>query len=266
MHYPPTLKLFAGELKRIRTNAGLSQQALGEAVQYSASLVAMVETCRRPPGLDFTKRCDDTLPTDGLLGRIRDAITEETLLPWFRDWVLFEQDAVALRSYQSMVIPGLLQTEEYARAVFVGASRFVANEVDAQVAARMERQSAMTREHPPRFVAVLDENVLRRPVGGPQVMRDQMARLVELGELPHVHLHVVPIDLGAYAGFNGPFVIATLPGGDDVGYIDSQLLGHVVQRTEDVLSLRHSWEALRAEAMPHRQSIDMITEAAQSWS
>lgn len=266
MHRSPLHKLFAGELKRVRANAGLSQQALADEIQYSASQVAMVESGRRAPNPDFTKRCDRVLPTDGLLGRIHEIIAEDTLMPWFRDWVLFEQEAVALRSYESMVIPGLLQTEEYARAIHVGASPLSTDEIEAQVAARMERQAVLTRKQPPQLIAVLDENVLRRPVGSPNVMHGQLVRLTELGELPHIHLHVVPIDVGAYPGFNGPFVIATLPGGDDVAYLDNQLQGHIVQQTEDVLSLRRAWEAVRAEALPHKQSIGMIMEAATSWN
>lgn len=242
----------------------MTQQQLADTIQYSASLVALVEQARRCPSPDFSRRCDNALPTDGLLERIWETIAEETYLPWFRQWVQLEQEAVALRWYEPMVIPGLLQTEEYARAILVGAGRFSAEDVEAQVLVRMERQAVLTRKPPPRFVAVLDENVLRRPVGTGQVMHEQLVRLTELAELPHIHIHVVPIEAGAYAGFNGPFVIATLQGGDNVAYIDNQLQGHIVHKTEDVLSLQHSWEALRAEALPHRQSMDIILEAARS--
>ena len=113
---------------------------------------------------------------------------------------------------------------------------------------------------------MLDEYILRRPVGGPAVMADQLRHLVEVGRRPRVHLHVVPAGAGAYPGLNGAFVLATPPEGDDAAYLDNQLQGHIVQRQADVLSLREAWESVRAVALPHQQSVEMITEAAQAWS
>src|SRR3954467_2203421 len=111
----PTLELFAGELRRLRVAAGLSQDGLGERIKYSASLVAAVEQCRRPPQLDFTQECDSALDGGGLLVRIREAAMRDSVMPWFREWVAVEQEASALRSYENAVVPGLLQTEDYAR-------------------------------------------------------------------------------------------------------------------------------------------------------
>jgi transcriptional regulator with XRE-family HTH domain len=99
----PMMDLFAGELRRLRQLAGLSQEALAEQVSYSASLVAAVEQCRRPPRLDFVERCDTVPRTDGLLVRIREAITRESLMPWFREWVSIEREAGVLRSFEPLV-------------------------------------------------------------------------------------------------------------------------------------------------------------------
>ncbi|MEV4755401.1 helix-turn-helix transcriptional regulator [Micromonospora sp. NPDC049559] len=266
MDHRPILELFASELRRARTNAGLTQDGLAQEINFSASLVAAVEQCRRVPKPEFTGRCDARLATDGLLERIREVASREVLLPWFREWVKIEQQATALRSYEPLVIPGLLQTEAYARALLTGASRFGLDEIVQQVAARMERQAVLTKERPPRLVAVLDEYVLRRPVGGPEVMREQLLHLVEVGQRYHVHLHVVPASVGAYAGLNGAFVLATPEDGDDVGYLDNQLQGHIVEMPSDVLSLRDTWESVRAEALSHGQTIEMITEVARTWS
>src|SRR4051794_4605096 len=117
MDHPPTLTLFAGELRLARTAAGLSQEALAQQISYSPSLVAMVEQCNRLPAADFVERCDAMLGTNGLLSRIRQAITQEMLLPWIREWVAIEAEATVLRSYQPLVVPGLLQTEGYVRAL-----------------------------------------------------------------------------------------------------------------------------------------------------
>lgn len=102
MDHLPMLELFAGELRRLRTAAGLSQEALGEKIVYSASLVAAIEQCRRPPRLEFAEKCDEVLGGDGLLVRIREAIARESLMPWFREWVTIEQEATALRSFQPL--------------------------------------------------------------------------------------------------------------------------------------------------------------------
>ncbi|WP_262283220.1 helix-turn-helix transcriptional regulator [Micromonospora sp. MA102] len=262
----PMLELFAGELRRLRGDAGLSQEALGERVNYSASLVAAVEQCRRPPREEFAQRCDEALRAGGLLVRIRDALIRESLMPWFREWVTIEQEATALRSFEPLVVPGLLQTEEYARALYDGAGQLLGDEVEQQVVARLARQAVLNRPGPPQLVAVFDYTVLERPVGGPKVMREQLRQLVEVGRRPRVHLHLVPRGTGAYPGLNGAFVLATPPDGDDVGYLDNQLHGTIVERTVDVNSLRQIWESVRAEAMPHGATLAAISKAAEQWT
>ncbi|WBB94011.1 helix-turn-helix transcriptional regulator [Verrucosispora sp. WMMC514] len=262
----PLLDLFAGELRRLRTKAGLSQEALGEQICYSASLVASVEQCRRAPREEFTQRCDDALHGEGLLLRIREAILKESLMPWFREWVTIEQEATALCSFEPLVVPGLLQTEDYTRALYEGASHLVGDQVEQPLAARLDRQKVLDRPRPPLLVAVLDYTVLERPVGGPKVMREQLRHLVAVGDRTRVHLHVVPRGVGAYPGLNGAFVIATPPEGDDLAYLDNQLKGTIVERTVDVNSLRQHWESVRAEALPHGATLKMISEAAESWT
>jgi transcriptional regulator with XRE-family HTH domain len=262
----PMAELFAGELRRLRVAAGLSQEALAGQIKYSASLVAAVEQCRRPPQRDFTEQCDTALRADGLLLRIREAIMQESLMPWFREWVAIEQDATALRSFEALVVPGLLQTEGYARAVLGEGGRLAGDEVEQGVGARLARQAILDRPNPPLLVAVLDYTVLERPIGGPKVMQEQLLHLVEMAHRPKIHLYVVPRSVGAYAGLSGTFVIATSPGGDEIAWIDHQVKGTIVERPGDVLTLRETWESLRAEAMPHRQSVTTISEAAKTWT
>jgi transcriptional regulator with XRE-family HTH domain len=262
----PMLELFAGELRRLRERAGLSQETLGQKISYSASLVAAVEQCRRPPREEFTDRCDAALGSDGLLGRIRDALIKESLLPWFREWVTIEAEATALRNFEPLVVPGLLQTEAYARALYEGAAQLAGEEIEQPLAARLARQAVLDRPAPPQLVVVLDYTVLERPVGGPKVMQEQLRHLVETARRPRVHLHIVPKGTGAYPGLNGAFVIATQPQGGDIAYLDNQLTGMIVERTVDVHSLRQIWESVRAEAMPHGASLKLISEAAESWT
>lgn len=266
MQRPPMLDLFASELRRLRIEAELSQETLGEQISYSASLVAAVEQCRRPPRKDFAERCDAALDGRGLLVRIRETLVRESLMPWFREWVTIEREAIALCSFEPLVLPGLLQTEAYVRALHEGASHLVGDAMEQQVAARLARQETLHRDNPPMFVAVLDHTTLERPVGGPKVMREQLRHLLEVAARPRVHLHLVPRGVGAYHGLNGAFVIATPPEGEDVGYLDNQLQGTLVERTADIHSLRQAWESVRAEALPSGATLKLISEAADSWT
>ncbi|MEV8508786.1 helix-turn-helix transcriptional regulator [Actinoplanes sp. NPDC051475] len=260
------LELFAGELRRLRSGAGLSQEALAEKIRYSASLVAAIEQGRRAPRQDFAQKCDEALSTGGLLLRIREATVRETLVPWFREWAGIERDARALRSFQPLVLPGLFQTPAYAHALCATGSPLPADQVEQIVASRIERQEVLGRTPPPLLVAVIDYTVLERPIGGPETMRTQLLRLVELAERPNIHIHVVPKNVGGYTGLSGPFVIASPFEGKDLAYLDNQIRGMVVDQPTEVGLLNEAWEAVRSEALPQQQTLAMISEAANQWT
>jgi len=259
-------ELFASELRRLRTDAGLSQEALADKIRYSTSLVAAVEQGRRPARLEVAERCGTILGGGGLLIRLREATLQESLVPWFREWAAIEQEALSLRSFQTLVLPGLLQTPAYARGMYAGGTPLPADDLEQIIAGRIARQEILEREHPPLLVAVLDYTVLERPVGGPETMREQLLHLADLADRPSVHLHVVPKDVGGYLGFGGPFVIATTPDGKDIAYLDNQSKGVVVDGTEELRFLWHAWEAVRADAMPQRHTRALILEAVKQWT
>lgn len=262
----PMWELFGSELRRARDSAGLSQEALGDAVQYSGSQVAMIETCRRIPTPEFTTRCDDKLKTGGLLARIRDAILKMGHAPWFREWPTFEAEATTIRNFEPLIIPGLLQTEDYARCLITTHPAAAGYDPEQQVAIRMARQAILLKENPVQLYVVVDEHALHRQVGERKVMYEQLMRLLELADRSNVHIHVVPESTGAYAGMDGSFWIATMPDGKDVGYHDHPLGGLLIERTHDVQMLRHLWECVRAEALPRNQSTELIGRIAASWS
>ncbi len=136
---------------------------------------------------------------------------------WFRDWVEIEREAVSLRWFEPLLIPGLLQTEEYARAVLAAAHpASPQDEVERLVSARMDRQAILDQAGPPLLWVILDEGVLTRPVGGPAVMRDQIERLIKAARQPRIVLQVVPLGAGAHAGLAGRFAIASFDGPADV--------------------------------------------------
>ncbi|MDM4718367.1 DUF5753 domain-containing protein [Micromonospora sp. WMMA1363] len=185
---------------------------------------------------------------------------------WFRPWQEIERDAVSLRSYESVVLPGLLQTEAYARAVLSGGGLRGDADVDRLLAARLARQGILTSDDPPQLTAVVDESALRRPVGGRETMREQLHALTAACKAPHVRVHVVPSTVGAYAGLNGPFVIATSDDHRVAGYLDNQLQGQVVSDPADLAAILAAWENVRGEALSHWQSVDLLTEVAESWT
>ncbi|MDW5322728.1 helix-turn-helix transcriptional regulator [Plantactinospora sp. KLBMP9567] len=256
------------ELRRRRVAAGLSQEALGELMHFSGSHVSSVETGQRPPTPKFLKVADEVLNTGGLLMRLHEDLVKADESPvWAKEWLFYEELAEALRTFENTTIPGLLQTEAYARAIFESGGLLTPGEVERRVAARLERQAVLRRENPPQFTVVLDAGVLRRPVGGPEVMREQLLHLVDIAkEMPHVRMQVVPESVGAYSGLGGAFIIATLPDNEDVAYLDHQAPGQVVVGGPVLAWILKAWEAIRSEALPHQQSIERISEAAEKWA
>ncbi|MFG1920091.1 helix-turn-helix transcriptional regulator [Micromonospora sp. NPDC048898] len=261
-------EILLDELRHARASRGLSQDDFGRLISYSGTHVSAVETGSRPPTGDYAIAIDRALKTGGLFGRLLDRLSDLDAAPlWLREWITFEQQARTLRWCEVAWVPGLLQTEAYARAVFASDGRISAEEVETRVAGRLARQQILTSDDPPHLVAVLDDAVLRRPVGGAAVMREQLFHLAQLNQdRRRVRIHVVPRGVGAYAGLDGPFVLATLPDLVDVGYLDNRLRGQVVERTAEVAALREQWEAILAEALTLQQSTELITEVAKSWT
>ncbi|SCL16091.1 DUF5753 domain-containing protein [Micromonospora inyonensis] len=175
---------------------------------------------------------------------------------WFRPWTDVEREAVGLRCYESSVIPGLLQTEAYARAVL--ASGPLAAEVGSYVETRLRRQTdVFERPRPPLTVFVMDEAALRR--GDPEILHPQLDHLVAMAQRPSVMVHVLPLGAGLHPGQAGPFVIATT-GDEDVGYLDDQAAGRI---TNDVGPLWAVWDTVRSLALPRDQTIDYLR--ARAW-
>jgi transcriptional regulator with XRE-family HTH domain len=259
------LHYWAAELVAWRNFRGMTQGQLGQAINYAESTVAMIETAQRKPKQDFVRRCDEALQTGGALERLKDELVDRELVPdWLDRWRQIEEQSCELNSFEIFVVPGLFQTPEYARAI-LSAGHTKPLDLEAQVVARLERQEILTREDPPMLVAVVDENAIRRMIGGEKVMHDQLTHLLELAEQPHIRLQIIPHDVGAYAGLTGPFVIATLDG-DQVVYQEAALRGHIIEGHVDVAAFKRMWAALRADALPQKASLDLITKVAKQWT
>ena len=192
------LKVFGAMLAYYRNRIGMTPEQLGARVYLSGSQIRKVEAGTRTPSEDLAKACE-AIPELGCNGALTELyeilsvhLKRRAYPGWFAGWPDKEAQARRLRSFEPLVVPGLLQTETYARAILstrMGATR---EELDDAVAGRIERQRVLDREHPPELWVILDEAVLRRPVGGPEVMREQLARLVEVGQRPNIAIQVVP--------------------------------------------------------------------------
>ena len=172
------LAFFGAELRRCRLAADQSQEQLGQQVSYSAALVGLIENAKRVPSLSFAERCDDALATDGTLARLWPLVSRETLPGWFRPWIEIEREATSLRSFEPLIIPGLLQTPEYARTLLAAQPAGTEDGLEQLVATRMDRQLILSRENPPQLWCLLDEGALHRRVGGAKIMHDQLVHLV----------------------------------------------------------------------------------------
>ena len=217
--------VFGAELRFYRTRAGLSQQDLAARATVSHDVISKIETGERPPAGDFPPRLDAVpeLDTRGALTRLWDHLKKghkQRRYGWFQQWAGIEAQATVLRWYEPLVVPGLLQTEEYARAILSARPDGNLDDLGEQVAARLARQAILDRTGAPQLWCILDEGVLHRAIGGSKVMRSQLYRLAEVAEHPKTTIQVIRSG-GAHAGLLGGFIIADLDGKPPVVYLET---------------------------------------------
>jgi transcriptional regulator with XRE-family HTH domain len=252
--------LFVFELRRYRTAANLTQKQLAQRIGFSDSMVAMIESLKRPPSQRFAELCDQVFNLDGTMTRLYVATTWNKAPEHFRPWLDEEQDATALRGWEPMLIPGLLQTEAYAHLVLGAEPGVRPEEVDERVAGRMERKTILHRDDPPLIAVLIDQAVLHRPIGDREVRREQLTYLLEIAQHPQVTIQVVPYAAQALCGLLGGFVIAERNGTSYAAYVEGQPNGRVVEDRTTIGKLLRRYDALRSEAVPFRQSLKLIHE------
>jgi transcriptional regulator with XRE-family HTH domain len=261
------LDFFGAELRRARTAAGLSQEQLGQRIGYSGAQVGKVETGERAPSQDFAEGCDQALPAaGGLFVRIYALARrwDGGYPSWFTEWVEAERRAVSLRWWEPLLIPGLVQTADYARALFAAwRSADSEDELDKLVSARMERQSIFHRPRPPTLWAVLDEGVLHRCIGSAKIMYDQLTHLADIAGWAKITIQVIPSEIGAHVGLLGGFAIASLDGAPGTLYMESPAQGQTTEAPSVVAKLSEIFDMLRAEALPRGASRDLIRKVAE---
>lgn len=271
----PTVRLrrLAAELRSLRALSGLTRETVVERTGINAATLYRIEHGRVRPQTRTLRTLLDLYGVDQdqqaeLVSLLRDArqrgwlhAYQSELPEHYTTYIGFEGEAHSVWNYESLFVPGLLQTEDYARAVIRGglphASR---DEVERRVEVRMERQAVLRNDNPLNLWSIVDEAALRRQVGGAAVMQAQLRYLMEVSELPHVTLQVIPFDVGAHAGMPGSFVFmqfaeATIP---DVIYIDSMAGELFLEEEGDVRRYRLIFEHLRAVAASPDASRSLI--------
>ncbi|MFJ1745544.1 helix-turn-helix transcriptional regulator [Streptomyces sp. NPDC088116] len=253
------LSFYATDLRRRREAAGMSQRALAKAALMAPSLLNKIEAAKRLPTRELSALADETFGTIDHFTRLWPLVIRYAYPKWFRPFVDLEAAAAAIRSFEAQVVPGLLQTEDYTRAILAG-RRLDLDRVEEIVAARMERQHILKRESPPELWVVLDENVLRRRMGSVDVMRAQLEHLITAAELPTTVIQVVPYDVGGHAGVGGPFAALTLDEGPDVVYVDGFLQGQILAEPQSVKDALRAYDLLSAVSLSPRRSMDLVAD------
>ncbi|GAA1514041.1 helix-turn-helix transcriptional regulator [Sphaerisporangium rubeum] len=258
---------FAYELQRHRLLAKLTQGQLGRRIGFSGSLIGAVENLKRTPSDDFAKRCDQVFGLDGLFTRLHsDGWPPPPPVPeHFRNWTLEERRASGLQIWDPFLVPGIFQTEAYARRVFERAPGITPEEVEERVFGRMQRRNLLSQAEPPAILSVIDEGVLRRPIGGATVMREQLEFLLEISRHPKVTIQIVPYAAEAVPGLLAAFVIAEQRGTACAVYVDSIPEGRTVTERCMISLLTARYDAIRAEALPQSLSLKLIREIADKW-
>src|SRR5947207_7111496 len=245
-------------LRALRERHGWSQAELGARMGYSGSHVSSVERMDRTPTFEFAKKADEALGTPDTFKRLHKRITKEAFPSWFTPFVDFETRATRVHNWDNHCITGLLQIEDYARAIISsGRPDLSADAVERDVASRMERQLVLDREELFAWF-VISEAVLRTPYGGPEVMHRQVVRLAEAARHPRITIQVFPFAVQDCPGSQGPVTIFNFADSPSVGYAEGHEAGRIIEAPIEMARLGMMFDHLRAGALHPAESARFI--------
>ncbi|MGW2375438.1 MULTISPECIES: helix-turn-helix domain-containing protein [Kitasatospora] len=249
------------QLRRFRKARGLTQVELGKLINYSDSLISLIENGERPAPLKLLRRADKVLDTCGALELLYWSTKGSTLIGGFLAYIEHETKATALKIFQLNVIPGLLQTRGYASALIGAAAQrgeIPQEKVSERLNVRMARQALLYREPAPSIHVVMEESCLR-PVGGPFVMAEQLRRLESVASLPHVKLQIAPSSLGEHLPTTWPFMLLTSTDERWMAYLETIQRGYVERDDEkEIRSLARTYDWLQTQALSCADSLTFI--------
>ncbi|MFJ9207136.1 Scr1 family TA system antitoxin-like transcriptional regulator [Streptomyces sp. NPDC102264] len=257
---------YGARLRTSREERGWKQEDLAARMEYSSTHISAVETGRKMPTMRFSRSADRAFGLEGTTDTFERQwreIRHGSLLEGFPEYVGHEGRAAEVRLYEVGVVPGLLQTPEYASVLAGSAVKrgtVTADQASERVALVAERQAALIRTPPPWVFVVLDESCVRRPIGGPAVMGAQLARLVEFAELPNTVLQIAPFGMGERRPFDLPLYILTLSDRSLMSYAESAHRGHLERESKFVLPILTAYHQLQATAMSQQASVALIEQ------
>jgi transcriptional regulator with XRE-family HTH domain len=254
------VRYFGRQVRKERLAAGWTLAEFGQRVGYDPAHVSRIESGKRPATEVFARLCDQVFPSRA--GWFSEFYEESrgwmATPPWFRNYVSHEQRALTLRNWFPSLVDGLLQTEDYARRILAVSPGATEDEVGARLAARMKRQTILTREDPPAAWFLVDESALRRCVGSPEIMAVQMAHLVAVARLPNATVQVVPAI--EHAGLLGGFSLT-----EHAAYVETAVAGQVFEDAEIIAALLFRFDTLRSEALRASESLAFIERMCEEW-
>ncbi|MFI1199662.1 helix-turn-helix domain-containing protein [Streptomyces sp. NPDC020883] len=256
--------VIGAQLSHFRRTARLTQPALAEAAGVHEDTIGSIEQGRRPLKIDLAETFDEILGTKGALAVAVAKVPQKERFPAFvQDFVEYEAEALSLFSYENHVVPGMLQTADYAQAVFSCLFPPI-SEVEAaeRLSARLDRQQLLQRDPPPVLNFIVEEVVLRRPIGDAEVLRQQIGHLRQRAELPFVGLQVMATSRTKHAGLDGPIVLLETADHGQLAYIEGQRVSYLVDEPDEVSVLQQKYGMLRSQALTPEDSISLLDQLA----
>jgi transcriptional regulator with XRE-family HTH domain len=250
----------AFNLRFHRTQRGLSGDAVAKMLNCARSSISRLENGEAKLDESQAAKLDEAWNTGGLFGVMLWYATLGHDPHWFKTFTEFEARSSMIHNYDGQLIPALFQTRGYARALLVAGRN---QDVERYLEKRLARQEILNNQNPPDLWVLLSESAIDLPVGGPKVMKEQLAHLLELSELPHVTLRVVPKSAGAHEGLDGPFKVITVRQGE-VGFIEAPNGGRLVLDASEVRGLRLRFDRIGAVALPIDSSRSLITQLMET--
>ncbi|MEN8653785.1 helix-turn-helix transcriptional regulator [Streptomyces sp. 21So2-11] len=261
---PVSLRILSTQMRALREGAELTQRELGDRAGFSESQIGSVEQGRRPLRMDLAEQLEKVFKVPKVFTSVVNEQLKEPHPSWFQPFADAEADAVALSTYRTHLIHGLLQTEEYSRAVHLAYRPAVDDEeIERRVTARLGRQSLLTRTPIPSLSFILEEIVLRRPIGGHAVMRRQLSHLLEVSRSRHIEIQVMPTDRPNHAGLGGPFTLVEASDQHVSAYLEVQDNGQLITNVRTISQLARRYGILQSQALSSEESADFIEQLAR---
>ncbi|MFD4143426.1 Scr1 family TA system antitoxin-like transcriptional regulator [Streptomyces sp. NPDC058572] len=263
---PQSRTRYGEELKRRREAADLTQEELSERAVMSRTHIAHIEAGRRRPDVADARRLDQVLRTGGFFERFLPTLDGRAVAEHFAEALEFEQQATVIREYAPKLVPGILQTEAYAREVLGSGSPPRSDEErDRLLVTRLERAHILDNFDSPVVWTLLDESVLRRPIGGAAVMCEQLRHILALGESRRIRVHALPFEVGYHAMMEGFVSLMWFDDLPPIAYVEGLKSGRVWELPSVVRDCQAAYDHALGDALSHRQSLALIRSVAEEY-